>query len=56
MKVEQEQKRIIKLLEGLYYHHTYFGVRRVDDEPILLHDGECIGCNAIALIKAGSND
>lgn len=46
-----EKERIIKLLEAPYFHHTYFGARGVDDEPAVLHDGECIGCYAIALIK-----
>lgn len=49
--MRDEQLRIIKVLEDPYYHHTYFGARGVDDEPVLLHDGECIGCNAIAGIK-----
>lgn len=46
-----EQDRIIKLLEAPEFHHTFFGAREVDDETVVLHDGECIGCKAIALIK-----
>jgi hypothetical protein len=50
--IEAENERIIKLLEAPYFHHTFFGARGVDDESVILHDGECIGCKAITFIKA----
>jgi hypothetical protein len=46
-----ERDRIIKLLENPIYHHTFFGPRDVNDEPVILHDGECLGCLAISEAK-----
>lgn len=44
--IAQENNRIIKLLENDYFHHIWL----VGDGQ-KLHDGECVGCKTIALIK-----
>ena len=47
----EERERIIKLLEDDFWHHISFSARGPDEEPIKYHDGECLGCRLIALIK-----
>ena len=42
---------VIKLLEDEEWHHIAFATRGPDDEPTKYHDGECLGCRLIALIK-----
>jgi hypothetical protein len=48
---EQERERIIKLLESDEWHHIAFATRSPDEQPTKYHDGECLGCRQIALIK-----
>lgn len=48
---ELERERIIKLLESDEWHHIAFAIRSPDEQPTKYHDGECLGCRQIALIK-----
>lgn len=49
--VEAERERIIKLLESDEWHDIAFATRSPDEQPTKYHDGECLGCRQIALIK-----
>ncbi len=48
---ERERERIIKLLESDEWHHIAFATRSPDEQPTKYHDGECLGCRQIVLIK-----
>lgn len=49
--VRATKERIIKLLKEDEWHHIAFATRSPDDEPTKYHDGECLGCRLIELIK-----
>lgn len=49
---QEEQERIIKLLEDEKWHHM---VIHMTNPPKRAHDYNCIGCRQIALIKGESN-
>lgn len=48
---ERERERILELLESDEWHHIAFATRSPDEQPTKYHDGECLGCRQIALIK-----
>ena len=47
-------EHIIKLLEDDLWHDIRFVTRSPDEEQTKYHDGECLGCRQIALIKGES--
>lgn len=51
LAVKVERERIIKLLESDEWHHIAFATRSPDEQPTKYHDGECLGCRQIVLIK-----
>ena len=49
--IAQTEERIIKLLEDDLWHDIRFVTRSPDEDQAKYHDGECLGCRQIALIK-----
>ena len=48
---QQENQRIIELLEDPMWHDIAYAGRFANEVPVTYHDGECLGCRQIALIK-----
>jgi hypothetical protein len=48
---KRERERIIALLEDPMWHHIAYVPIVAGDKPTTYHDGECLGCRQIALIK-----
>jgi len=49
--VLSERERIIALLDDPMWHHIAYVPIVAGDKPTTYHDGECLGCRQIALIK-----